>query len=334
MQRFLAIIFTTIVIGIYLLISTPVTKEDRVIFIKKGADISTTLDQAGVKSIFSNSLLSKYGKLFLFLTSKKVRFGEYKIAANSDINDVLRKISSNQVEYHKISFPEGITVSDALQKIKGNSFITYNDPVSIPTEGTMMPETYSVTYGYDSRDLIKTMIEGMKDFISIEWEKRDPDLPYKNPYEAIIMASIIEKEVGSSKCQLDEYKNISSVFVNRVKKNMRLQSSPTVFYGTNNNEHGKSNDSNSIKRDPTFEEIKIKHPYNTYVIKGLPPTAICNPGKKSIIAALHPAKTDYLFFVSDGNNCHTFSKDFDSHAKHASNYRAVKKIRKIVNSAH
>jgi UPF0755 protein len=252
--------------------------------------------------------------------------GDYEIHTFDTINTVIKKIGRGEVKRYKIFFREGGTTKYILDQINKNTILNGKISCNI-SEGELMPDTYDITRFEEKIHLIDTMKRKMDQYLKKEWAKRDPNVPFKTPYEALILASIIEKEVGAQYCENNEYENISAVFINRLNKGMKLQSSPTVFYGLDIDgiEHG---DVNTIRRNPTFKELKIEHAYNTYTIKGLPPTPICNPSRKAIMAALHPAKTDALFFMSNGKNCHVFTKTFDDHKVVILEYRKVIKNRK------
>ncbi|MNE28808.1 putative aminodeoxychorismate lyase [compost metagenome] len=166
-------------------------------------------------------------------------------------------------------------------------------------EGWFLPETYAYTTHASDISILRRAYQDMKTFLQENWEKRQADLPYKTPYEALIMASIIEKETG----QPDERAQIASVFVNRLRLGMKLQTDPTVIYGVKDRYDG------NIRRS----DLTDVNPYNTYVIDGLPPTPIAMPGKASIEAALNPKSTDYLYFVAKGGGAHYFSRTLDEH---------------------
>jgi UPF0755 protein len=178
-------------------------------------------------------------------------------------------------------------------------------------EGVLLPETYFFQKGDTRENLIKDMWKSLMKILQNEWDNRDMTLPYKTMKEALTMASIIEKETS-----LDEERElVASVFINRLKINMPLQTDPTSIYGHTRGDTAKEGE---IK---THILLKENSPYNTYKNKGLPPTPICNPGKKSILAAFHPAKTDYLFFVANGDGGHSFAKSYREHLKNVNKLR-------------
>ena len=166
-------------------------------------------------------------------------------------------------------------------------------------EGWFLPETYSYTVGTTSREILRRAHADMKSYLDKNWKNRDKSLPYASAYDALIMASIIEKETA----QATERPRIASVFVNRLNKKMKLQTDPTVIYGVKDRYDG------NIRRS----DLEDDNPYNTYVINGLPPTPIAMPSKAAIKAALHPDKTNYLYFVAKGGGAHKFSTSLAEH---------------------
>jgi UPF0755 protein len=184
----------------------------------------------------------------------------------------------------------------------------------MPREGTLLPETYRFTRGTAREDLVKRMVAAQRRVLQEAWERRMPDLPVKSPDQLLVLASIIEKETGKP----EERTRVAAVFVNRLKNRMKLQSDPTIIYGLVG---GKG----SLGRGILKSEITQPTPYNTYVIEGLPPGPIANPGRASIEAAANPARTRELFFVADGNGGHTFSETYDQHQKHVTKLRGLEK---------
>lgn len=216
---------------------------------------------------------------------------------------------------YRIAMAEGVTswqVVEALKEID----VLKGEIEEIPPEGMLAPNSYEVRVGDDREALVAKMQEQQAALLAAAWERRDKDIPLKTPEEALIMASIIEKETGVA----GERPQVASVFENRLRQGMRLQTDPTVIYGITKGQ-------GVLGRGLRQSELRKKTPYNTYVIDGLPPTPIANPGKDSIEAAVHPAKTDYLFFVADGSGGHAFAATLEEHNANVRRWREIEKER-------
>ncbi|MEZ5436115.1 MAG: endolytic transglycosylase MltG [Pseudomonadales bacterium] len=241
-----------------------------------------------------------------------IRAGEYELQKGFTGESLLQTLASGKVIQYQITFVEGNTVADTLKQLAAQKKLiddlsglddeAYKKLLGFArnqAEGWLFPDTYSYVSGMKVSDVLRVAHNRMNTILNEEWKNRAQDLPYKTPYEALIMASIVEKETGVA----DERKQIAGVFVRRMKKGMKLQTDPTVIYGL-----GKSFDGN-LKRS----HLKEYSPWNTYVIDGLPPTPIAMPGRASINAALHPIDSGALFFVARGDGTHTFSTTFEQH---------------------
>jgi UPF0755 protein len=211
-----------------------------------------------------------------------------------------------------ITFAEGLTNHSILKLINENEFLSGSIANYLVPEGVLLPETYFFQKGETRESLIKNIHRDLMEFLKEEWKNRDEGLPYKTMKDALIMASIIEKETSIE----EERGLVASVFINRLKINMPLQTDPTSIYGYTKGDITKE------KEIKTHLLLRQHSPYNTYKNKVLPPTPICNPGKGSIRAALHPAKSDYIFFVADGNGGHIFANNYGEHKK---NIESLKK---------
>jgi UPF0755 protein len=182
----------------------------------------------------------------------------------------------------------------------------------VPREGTLLPETYKFTRGTSRESVIQRMQQASQQALAEAWQKRAEGLPLKSPEELLVLASIIEKETGRP----DERTRVSAVFHNRIKQRMRLQSDPTIIYGLTG---GKG----SLGRPILESEIRQPTPYNTYVIEGLPPGPIANPGRASLEAAANPARTKEVYFVADGTGGHVFSENYEQHQRNVAKLRAI-----------
>ena len=241
-----------------------------------------------------------------------IKSGTYEIQEGAPLKDTLSLFASGKEFHFSLTFVEGSRFDDWLKQLSGAPYLerltveqTEGDlaqELGIENgklEGWFLPETYAYTTHASDISILRRAYQDMKAFLQDSWDKRQANLPYKTPYEALIMASIIEKETG----QPDERAQIASVFVNRLRLGMKLQTDPTVIYGIKDRYDG------NIRRS----DLTDVNPYNTYVIDGLPPTPIAMPGKASIEAALNPKPTDYLYFVAKGGGAHYFSRTLDEH---------------------
>jgi UPF0755 protein len=185
---------------------------------------------------------------------------------------------------------------------------------STPSDGSLLPDTYHYSYGDKRADILGRMAKAMDVTLAELWAKRAADLPLTSPTEALILASIVEKETAIPA----ERGRIAAVFINRLKKGMRIDSDPTVVYGL-------TAGAGPLGRALTRDDLKIDHPYNTYRISGLPPGPICNPGRDSLAAVMNPLATDEYYFVADGTGGHVFARTLDEHNRNVANWRKLKR---------
>lgn len=242
---------------------------------------------------------------------RPLKAGEYEFAAGASYRQVLATLGSGITVVRKLTIPEGITASQALMLLNENETLRGVVPAEIP-EGSLLPETYYYSYGDDRAWLLSRMQKGIEDLILAHWDKRAKDLPFTSVNEALTLASIVEKETGVP----SERGRVASVYINRLRQNMRLQADPTVIYGIT---QGKG----ALGRPITREDLTTDTPYNTYTRNGLPPTPIALPGRDSILAVLNPPETKDIFFVADGRGGHVFSQTLNEHNKNVTHYRAV-----------
>ena len=245
--------------------------------------------------------------------ASELKAGEYSIPPKSSAKMVMEILTGGQTLIRKITIPEGLTSYQIVEMLNSTKSLS-GEITQIPAEGSLLPETYYYSAGDSKQQIIDRMQNAMKKTIEELWPKRDPSIPLKNIKEVVILASIIEKETSLD----SERSHIASVFINRLEKKMRLQSDPTVIYGLSDN-------TGVFKRKLWSNDLKKEHPHNTYVIYGLPPTAISNPGKDSIKAVLNPQKTNDLYFVANGTGGHTFAPTYAQHQDNVSRWRNIKK---------
>jgi len=251
-----------------------------------------------------------------FKVQDQLKAGEYEIRKFSSMRDVLDKLVEGRSVLHKISLPEGLTSEQIVARLNAHQLLKGEIP-EIPPEGSLLPDTYKFSRGMTRQDLIDRMRAEQRKFIQNVWSKRQANLPFKTPREAIILASIVEKETSRA----DERSRISGVFVNRLRKGIRLQSDPTIIYGI-------AGGKGSLGRGILKSELEKDTPYNTYKITGLTPTPIANPGRAAIEAVLNPADTKDLYFVADGSGGHAFSSSLAKHNKNVAAWRKIESERR------
>ena len=285
---------------------------DKVVYIPPRSDLLEIISQLEREGVIANSTLMQLG---IVLEGKlgKLKPGEYGFKKNISLRDVIDQIASGRQIMHSVTIPEGLTSEQIVQKLKEAELLA-GDVVDLPKEGALLPETYKFPRGYPRARLLAKMQEDQRKTLDAIWAKRSPDLPLRTPYELVTLASIVEKETGKD----EERPRVAAVFVNRLRKGMRLQSDPTIIYGLVG---GKATLGRPIMR----AEIEKWTPYNTYAIDGLPPGPIANPGRAALEAAAHPAPTRDLYFVADGTGGHVFSESLDQHSRNVQNWRRLEK---------
>ena len=250
----------------------------------------------------------------------RIKAGEFLVLAGTTPAQLLEQLSSGQVVQHSLTLIEGETFKDMMRRVAANSVLTHTlddtgaeavmsalgEPGVYP-EGRFLPETYAFPRGTTDIDFLRRARQEMETYLQQAWEERADDLPLDSPYEALILASIVEKETGVAQ----ERAQIAGVFVRRLRKGMKLQTDPTVIYGMGDSYDG----------DIRFRDLRTDTPYNTYTRSGLPPTPIAMPGKQAIYAALHPADGEALYFVARGDGSHQFSSTLAEHNRAVDRYQ-------------
>lgn len=286
--------------------------EEKTVVIKPGSGVRATLAQLHAEGLTPSPVLTVI-PLVITKQYHALKAGEYLFAAGSSPADIIAKIIRGEIVIHKVTIPEGWNswqVRDALMK---EPMLTGELPEEIP-EGSLKPDTMHFERGEARANVVKRMQDAQQKLMTKLWETRVENLPYQTPAEALIMASIIEKETGV----VDERALVAGVFVNRLRIGMALQSDPTVVYGIEHAQGGKP-----LGRLLARADLQRDTPYNTYTRPGLTPTPICNPGRKAIEAALNPATTNYLYFVATGNGGHHFAATLKEHEANVVAYRKV-----------
>jgi UPF0755 protein len=288
-------------------------QEDKTVVIPSRAgmsDIADTLQNAGV---IDSNRWAFIGAVFALRARSELKPGEYLFQKNASLTDVIGTIVSGKVVQHSVTIPEGLTSEQIVGRLS-DSDIFSGSITDIPREGTLLPETYKFPRGTTREQVIARMEQAEKRIVADVWEHRNPDIPIKTPEELVTLASIVEKETARA----DERSRVAAVYINRLRQKMKLQSDPTIIYGLVG---GKGTLGRPIKRS----EILQPSPYNTYVIEGLPPGPIANPGRASLEAAANPARTRDLFFVADGTGGHAFTETYDQHQKNVAKLRSMEK---------
>jgi UPF0755 protein len=216
-----------------------------------------------------------------------------------------------KVVAHQISIPEGLTSQQIVARLSQDDVLT-GDVKAVPPEGSILPDTYNYTRGITREQLVERMEQAQARLVHEVWDRRSPDLPLKSPDQLVVLASLVEKETGKA----EERTRVAAVFVNRLKQKMKLQSDPTIIYGLVG---GKG----TLGRPIMKSEITQPTPYNTYLIDGLPPGPIANPGRASLEAAANPARTRELYFVADGTGGHAFAETYEQHQKNVARFRLI-----------
>jgi len=250
----------------------------------------------------------------------KIKAGEYRLQPGTTPDQLLKQLTEGQVRQYALTLIEGETFTEMMRRIAeapaleqtladhdGAAVMQAIGYPGLHPEGRFLPETYHYPRGTRDVDVLRRAFRDMEDFLDREWARRDPDLPLKTPYDALILASIVEKETGLAA----ERPQIAGVFIRRLKKGMRLQTDPTVIYGMGA----------SFDGDIRFRDLRRDTPYNTYTRNGLPPTPIAMPGKDAIRAVLHPAPGDSLYFVARGDGSHVFSATLKAHNRAVDRYQ-------------
>ncbi|MGH7087566.1 MAG: endolytic transglycosylase MltG [Stellaceae bacterium] len=232
--------------------------------------------------------------------ARALKAGEYEFAAAITPRGVARLLASGKVVQHRFTLPEGLTSAEAVALLEAAPALD-GDVAAIPPEGSLLPDTYFYVLGTKRAALIRRMRGAMTRALDRAWAERAPGLPYRSPEQALIVASIVERETAVPA----ERARIAGVYVARLQRGMRLQADPTVIYAlTDGGRH-------PLARPLDHADLAIDSPYNTYLVKGLPPGPIANPGLASIKAALAPADTGDLYFVADGTGSHVFARTLE-----------------------
>jgi len=289
--------------------AAPGGAESTVVLVAPGErvlSIAHTLEAAGA---VSNGPLFALG-VRLRGEGAELKAGEYAIPSRASMDDVAAILISGKSIQHKVTAAEGLT-SQMIYAIVNSDPVLQGDAGPVPAEGTLLPETYLYTHGATRSELLDRMRDAQQKFLRQAWPARAANLPFRSPEDAVILASIVEKETAIPQ----ERRHIAAVFINRLRLGMKLQSDPTIIYGISKGY--------PLGRGIRESEISGFTPYNTYVVTGLPPTPICNPGKDAIAAVLNPQQSQDLYFVADGTGGHVFTPSIAEHERNVAKWRQI-----------
>jgi UPF0755 protein len=305
------------VIGFYYATSTyrnPGPLQTNTNFIvRNGAGLTEIASNLERNAIISDARIFRYLTATHLSAGESLKAGEYEIKARASMSDIMELLKSGKSILYSVSFPEGLTVRQMFDRMLQDTVLEGDLPAALPAEGSLRPDTYKFSRGTKRSEIIDQMAAAQQKLVDQIWDKRDSSLPLRSKEEFVALASIVEKETGVP----DERAHVASVFLNRLGKGMRLQSDPTIIYGLFGGE-GKPADRPIYQSD-----LKRDTPYNTYVIKGLPPTPIANPGKDALEAVANPWKTQDLYFVADGSGGHVFAATLEEHNANVKRWRKL-----------
>jgi UPF0755 protein len=285
---------------------------DKVVMIVReddGGSIADQLERAGAvgSAMWFNVLTLLDGN------RGALKRGEYEFKAGMSMNDIESELVAHHVVRYKLTIPEGLTSEQMVQRLRDDA-VLIGDIKELPREGSLMPDTYYFERGDTRLSILTRMAKMQTKAVEEVWKGRASDLPIKSPGEMVTLASIVEKETGKP----DERPRVAGVFINRLEKHMRLESDPTIVYGL-------AQGRGTLGRSITKADLNQSTPYNTYIIDGLPPGPICNPGKAALEAVANPARSKDLYFVADGTGGHVFAETFDQHQKNVAHWRQIEK---------
>jgi len=289
--------------------------EETTFTVERGNGLSTISSRLEGLGLIDNRYIFQFGSWAL-KKQTAIRAGEYRITANASMADVLREITEGRAIQYGVTIPEGFTAWQAITRVNEDTNLV-GEIAQMPVEGTLLPNTYNYERGATRQSVVDQMQAAMTEQLAEIWASRAPDLPIETPEEMVILASIVEKETGLA----SERDRVAAVFINRLKRGMRLQSDPTIIYGITKGE-------SVLGRGLRRSEIEEQTPYNTYQIDGLPPTPIANPGVESLRAVANPAQTNDLYFVAAGpvpSDGHVFAETYDEHRRNVARWREIER---------
>src|ERR1041385_524521 len=282
--------------------------REKIVNIPRGLGLREIADLLARENVIDQPFVFIGGVLVL-KAKDDLKYGEYKFVKQTTVRETIETIVEGKVVQHAFTIPEGLTSEQIVARLAEVDFLAGNIR-EVPQEGTLLPETYNFPRGTTREQAIQRMQQTHRRVLQEIWERRNPDVPVKTPEALVTLASIVEKETGRP----DERSRVAAVFANRLRQRIKLQSDPTIIYGLVG---GKGTLGRPIMRS----EIEQPTPYNTYIIEGLPPGPIANPGRASLEATASPARTKELYFVADGTGAHAFSDNLEQHRQNIAKLR-------------
>jgi len=287
-------------------------KAETSIIIERGMGIDAIAHNLHRAGVLAGPLIFRIAAR-MYGADKPPKAGEYAFAPGISPEGALELLQSGKTVARRVTLAEGLSTAEILALLRRTEGLQ-GKVWSVPGEGSLLPETYHFSYGDSRQDVVWRMAVAMRGLLVNLWRNRAPGLPFVSPGEAVVLASIVEKETSLPA----ERPHVAAVFFNRIKRGMRLQSDPTVVYGL-------TRGAGPLGRSLTQADLKTASPYNTYLVGGLPPGPIANPGSASLEAVLRPAKSNDLYFVADGQGGHVFAETLKEHNRNVAQWRKMKK---------